>query len=57
MTQRNKPESPFPLRMEQDVKSWFRVMAKQNKRSLNGEISFALELYRVNAQKREASHG
>lgn len=55
--QRSKPESPFPLRMERDLKSWLSVRARTNKRSLNSEVLFALESLRTNEQKREPQHG
>lgn len=57
MKHRNQPKSPFPLRMEPDLKSWLQVRARSNKRSLNNEVLMALEALRTNDQKREASHG
>jgi predicted HicB family RNase H-like nuclease len=55
--QRSKSESPFPLRMEHDLKSWLQVRARANKRSLNNEVLVALEHLRSIEQKREAQHG
>lgn len=43
---KQQKESPFPLRLERDLKSWLRVRARVNKRSLNGEIDFVLSAYR-----------
>lgn len=57
MKSREKPEAPFPLRLEPDLKSWVRVKARENSRSLNQEIAHALRLLRSDAQKREAQHG
>lgn len=39
------PESPFPLRAEREIMDKMRVLAKENKRSLNKQIEFALSKY------------
>lgn len=52
---KSQKPTPLPLRLEPGLRAWLQVKARENKRSMNGEISFLLERYR--AQKSEASHG
>jgi hypothetical protein len=47
---------PFGLRLEPELKSWMEVKARENRRSLNGEVAFVLEQYR-RSQGKEQTHG
>ena len=47
-------ENPYPLRLEREVMSKLRVVAKENGRSINNEIEICLKRY-VEAYEKE--HG
>lgn len=46
-----KPISPFGLRLPDDLKSWLEVQARENRRSMNGEITVVLERHRTQQQR------
>lgn len=39
------PDSPFPLRAERKIMDKMRALAKENRRSLNKQIEYALSKY------------
>lgn len=45
-----KPITPFGLRLPDELKSWLEVQARENRRSMNGEITIVLERYRAQRQ-------
>ena len=45
-----KQQTPYPVRMPDDVKSWLRKQAKENNRSMHGELITVLQ----NAKKQNA---
>ena len=47
-------ENPYPLRLERDVMSKLRVVAKENGRSINQEIEICLKRY---LEAYEKEHG
>lgn len=46
-----KPIAPFGLRLPDDLKSWLEVQARENRRSMNGEITVVLERHRTQQQR------
>ena len=51
-----KQASAIPLRLAPDLRAWLQVKARENRRSMNGEVTVLLERYRAQQQK-EAIHG
>ena len=49
-----KQESPFSVRMEKEIMDKMRVLAKENGRSLNKQVEFAVKQY---LKTYEAEHG
>lgn len=49
-----KRQKPYGLRMSPELKSWLEVKARENRRSLNGEVTYVLEQYR---RTKEQAHG
>ena len=52
-----RQSAPLPLRLEPALRAWLESRARQNKRSMNGEVTFMLENHRANSEKREVQHG
>ncbi len=48
-----KPKSPYPLRMTEDVKAWVKERAKSNDRTLHAELNRILKEAKE-ADKQEA---
>ncbi len=48
-----KPKSPYPLRMTEDVKAWVKERAKSNDRTLHAELNRILREAKE-ADKQEA---
>ena len=48
-----KPKSPYPLRMTEDVKTWIKERAKSNDRTLHAELNRILKEAKE-ADKQEA---
>lgn len=46
-----RPITPFGLRLPEDLKSWLEVRARENRRSMNSEITFLLDRYRSQQQR------
>lgn len=45
--------SPYPVRMNPDLRTWLEQQAAANHRSLNGEITARLEQQRQRDQRRQ----
>lgn len=45
-----KPITPFGLRLPDDLKSWLELQARENRRSMNSEITVIVERYRAQRQ-------
>jgi plasmid stability protein len=46
-----RPIPPFGLRLPEDLKTWLEVRARENRRSMNSEITFLLDRYRAQQQR------
>ncbi len=51
-----KPTSPYPLRMADDVKAWIKQRAKGNDRTVHAELNRILkEVMEADEQKKQAA--
>ena len=50
---KQKQAKPYPVRMPIKLKEWVIKRAEQNKRSINSEINFLIELAVKNLEKQE----
>lgn len=48
-----KPTSPYPLRMEDDVKAWIKKRAKANDRTVHAELNRILREIKEGEEQQE----